>query len=120
VNGTNSLLSPPFTAHPFLLAAICSFRYHDIIVSGKESSVAQFIVRQLEEDVKVRLKRRAKRHGRSMEEEVRHILRNAVKEEGKLVPKLGSRIAVRFRKAGLTSDLPELHGQPARPADFEK
>ena len=42
--------------------------------------MAQFIVRNLENDVKVRLKRRAARHGRSMEEEVRHILRDAVKE----------------------------------------
>ena len=82
--------------------------------------MSQFIVRQLEEDVKARLKRRAERHGRSMEEEVRHILRNVVKEEGKRVSKLGSRIATRFKKAGLTADLPELRGQPARSADFRK
>jgi plasmid stability protein len=36
--------------------------------------MAQFVVRHLEEDVKMRLKRRAERHGRSMEEEARHIL----------------------------------------------
>jgi len=60
--------------------------------------------------VKARLKRRAARHGRSMEEEVRHILRNAVKEQNKHFPKLGSRIAACFAKAGLTADLPELHG----------
>ena len=35
--------------------------------------MAQFIVRNLEEDVKARLKRRAAQYGRSMEEEVRHI-----------------------------------------------
>jgi plasmid stability protein len=35
--------------------------------------IAQFILRDLEETVKVRLKRRAARHGRSMEDEVRHI-----------------------------------------------
>ena len=40
--------------------------------------VAQFVVRDLEEEVKARLKRRAKHRGRSMEEEIRHILRNAV------------------------------------------
>jgi len=82
--------------------------------------MAQFIVRHLEDDVKARLKRRAERHGRSMEEEVRHILRNVTKEENKHVPKLGSRIAARFKKAGLMEDLPELHGQPARSADFGK
>jgi len=82
--------------------------------------VAQFIVRHLEDDVKARLKRRAQRHGRSMEEEARHILRNALKEENRRVPKLGSRIAARFGRAGLAADLPELHGQAPRPTDFIK
>lgn len=82
--------------------------------------MAQFIVRRLEEDVKARLKRRAKRHGRSMEDEVRHILRNAAKDDNKPVARLGSRIAARFRKAGLTADLPELRGQSPRSADFGK
>ena len=80
--------------------------------------MAQFVVRQLEESVKARLKRRAQRHGRSMEEEVREILRNAAKEENSPIAKLGSRIAARFRGAGLTSDLPELRGQGVTPADF--
>ncbi len=82
--------------------------------------MAQFIVRHLEDDVKSRLKRRAERHGRSMEEEVRHILRNAVREENRPAPKLGSRIAARFAKSGLAADLPELHGQSPRSADFGK
>jgi plasmid stability protein len=80
--------------------------------------MAQFIVRHLEEDVKARLKRRAEHHGRSMEEEVRQILRNAVKEQNQRVSRLGSRIAARFEKAGLTTDLPELHGQVPRSAEF--
>jgi antitoxin FitA len=82
--------------------------------------MAQVIVRQLEDAVKQRLKRLAERHGRSMEEEVRHILRNAAKEENRPVPKLGSRIAARFKKTGLLADLPELRGQPVRSADFGK
>ena len=82
--------------------------------------MAQFIVRDLEDDVKARLKRRAAHHGRSMEEEVRHILRNAVKEQNQRLPKLGSRIAARFAKSGLLSDLPELHGQLPRSAKFTK
>ncbi len=81
--------------------------------------MAQFIVRNLEEDVKARLKRRAEHHGRSMEEEIRHILRNAVKEQNQQVSRLGSRIAARFAKAGLTADLPELHGQLPRSAEFD-
>lgn len=40
--------------------------------------MAQLVVRRLEEDIKAGLKRRATRAGRSMEEEVRHILRDAV------------------------------------------
>jgi antitoxin FitA len=82
--------------------------------------MAQFIVRHLEEDVKLRLKRRASRHGRSMEEEVRHILRDAVKEQNQDVAKLGLRIAARFSKAGLTTELPKLRGQVPQSAKFGK
>ena len=82
--------------------------------------MAQFIVRDLEDDVKARLKRRATQHGRSMEEEVRQILRNAVKEQNQRPAKLGSRIAARFAKTGLTKDLPELRGQLPRSAQFGK
>jgi antitoxin FitA len=82
--------------------------------------MAQFVVRHLEESVKERLKRRAKRHGRSMEEEVRQILRHAANEEHRTIRKLGSRIAARFKHAGLSADLPELGGHRARPADFEE
>lgn len=78
--------------------------------------MAQFVVRHLEEEVKARLQRRAARHGRSMEEEARDILRNALKSEGAPAPLLGSRIAARFARHGLAEDLPELHGQLARPA----
>ena len=37
-----------------------------------------------------------------------------------IVPSLGSRIAARFKRMGLTKDLPELRGQPARAAAFER
>ena len=82
--------------------------------------MAQFIVRNLEEEVKVRLKRRAQRNGRSMEEEVRHILRDAAKEESPAPRKLGSWIAARFKKYGLTEDLPELKGEAVRPMRFDE
>ena len=82
--------------------------------------MAQFVVRNLEEGVKARLKRRAERRGRSMEEEVRQILRNAAKEESRPVGALGSRIAARFRKIGLTADLPEVRGHLPRGVDFGK
>ena len=81
--------------------------------------MAQFVVRDLEDDVKARLKRRAERHGRSMEEEIREILRNAVTKPGRPIAKLGSRISTRFSSNGLQTELPELHGQVAQSADFK-
>jgi plasmid stability protein len=53
-----------------------------------------------------------------MEDEVRHILRNAAKVEPRVAIGLGSRIAARFKKSGLDADLPEWHGQAPRSADF--
>lgn len=82
--------------------------------------MAQFVVRNLEEDVAKKLKQRAKRHARSMEDEVRHILRAAVQERPTPVPKLGTRIARRFRGAGLSTDLPELRGVSAIAAEFDE
>ncbi len=82
--------------------------------------MVRLVVRQIEEEVTTRLKRRAASHGRSMEEEVRHILRNAVKEDNRPVTRLGARIAARFGPDGLTTDLPELHGWPVRAVNFGK
>lgn len=81
--------------------------------------MAQLVVRNLEDDVKSKLQRRARRRGRSTEEEVRDILRNAVRRENGAPARLGSRLAARFARVGLTRELPELRSQPARPADFE-
>jgi hypothetical protein len=53
------------------------------------------------------------RYGRSMEEEVQHIFRDAVKEHGRPVTRLGSRrIAARFAKAAHPVELPKLRGVP--------
>ena len=82
--------------------------------------MAQFVVRNLEEVVKTRLKRRAIRHGRSMEDEIRHILRDAAKAEPRVAIGLGSRIVARFKKAGLEADLPEWHDQAPRSANFDR
>jgi plasmid stability protein len=81
--------------------------------------VAQFVVRNIENEVKSRLQRRAKRHGRSMEEEVRDILRNAAKEEDDPVRGLGTEIASLFTKIGLDADIPELRGHQITPASFD-
>lgn len=81
--------------------------------------MAQFVVRNLEDAVAKKLKERAKRHARSMEDEVRHILRAAVQQGSEPPQKLGTRIAQRFRRSGLSKDLPELRGGTAIPADFD-
>jgi plasmid stability protein len=66
------------------------------------------------------LKQRAKRHGRSVEAEIREILRTAVHEGSPPVTKLGSRIAGRFKGKGLREELPELRGQPPRGAELDR
>jgi antitoxin FitA len=83
--------------------------------------MAQLIVRNLEEDVKDRLVLRARQHGRSMEEEVRSILREAVGEDLKAAPSvgLGTRLANHFAEYGLDFELPEMADEDARPARFE-
>jgi len=82
--------------------------------------VAQFVVRNIEAGVKSRLQRRAKRHARSMEEEVRDILRDAVKEEDAPPRGLGTEIASLFTKDGLDADIPELRGHEIKPPSFRR
>ena len=82
--------------------------------------MAQLVVRNIETEVKSRLQRRAKRHGRSMEEEVRDILRSAAREEQALQRRLGSEIAAMFAEIGLDADIPELRGYRIEPITFDK
>ena len=63
--------------------------------------MAQLVVRNLEDDVKRRLKRRADKHGRSMEEEVRDILRAAVAKEKSPSAGFGTQFASYFKNSGL-------------------
>jgi antitoxin FitA len=73
--------------------------------------MAQVLVRNLDNEIKKCLKKRAVEHGISMEAEVRLILANALKTEKSPSPGLGSSISNRFIKIGLEEELPELHGQ---------
>lgn len=82
--------------------------------------MAQLVVRNLEDAVKKRLQRRAARHGRSMEEEARDILRNALKQDEAPQRGLGTEIAAMFRKSGLDADIAELRGHRAKPAEFDR
>jgi plasmid stability protein len=81
--------------------------------------MAQILIRQLDDDTKSKLQRLARQHGRSTEEEVREILRNAVRSVDDPPTRLGSRIAERFTGIGLRQDVPELRGQLVQPARFE-
>jgi plasmid stability protein len=81
--------------------------------------MAQVIVRNLDDSVKRKLQRRAARHGRSMEEEIRDILRDAVKDEGRVHKGLGTEIAELFRGIGLEEPIQEFRGYPVRPAKLK-
>jgi plasmid stability protein len=82
--------------------------------------MAQIVVRQLDDDVKAKLQVRARKHGRSTEEEVREILRNAVRDERSAPPGLGTRISARFVKVGLDEPIAEARGHPGRPAELDR
>jgi len=82
--------------------------------------MAQLIVRNIENAVKVKLRRRAQRHGRSMEEEVREILRSVPDEAAVPASGLGTELARLFSKIGLDSDIPELKGYTVDPLSFER
>lgn len=81
--------------------------------------MARLVVRNLEDDVKRRLRARAERHGRSTEEEVRQILRQAVMGDADPSEPLGQRLRQLFEGIGIEQDIREWHGQPARPADIK-
>jgi plasmid stability protein len=82
--------------------------------------MAQLLVRNIENGVKARLQRRAKRNGRSMEEEIRDILRAAVnKDEEKSEFGLGTEIAALFPKSGPDFKIEKLHFE-IKPPSFEE
>ncbi|QPN71171.1 plasmid stabilization protein [Synechococcus sp. CBW1108] len=83
--------------------------------------MAQLLVRQLDLAVKEALRRRAQRHGRSMEEEARVILARALASDHDTngeTEGLGTRMAALFVDAVLEEPIGEWRGQSARPAVF--
>ena len=83
--------------------------------------MARLMVQNLEKDLRDKLQELARNHGRSLEEEVREILRSAVAAPApKTNMKLGSRIASRFQGIGFTPRLEALRGYPAEPPDLER
>ena len=81
--------------------------------------MAQLVVRNIEASVKRRLQRRAARRGRSMEEEVRDILRDAAKQDETTAGGLGTEISYLFKKIGLDEEIPTLRGHNIKPATFD-
>jgi plasmid stability protein len=94
--------------------------YHDSIQMF-EAEMAQILIRNLEDQLKVRLQRRAKRHGQSMEAETRDILRNALRQEEAPAGGLGSEIVAIFSGSGIYLDepIPEMHDPKMEIPDFE-
>ncbi|MGH9493611.1 MAG: FitA-like ribbon-helix-helix domain-containing protein [Candidatus Sulfotelmatobacter sp.] len=82
--------------------------------------MAQLVVRNLEESVKSRLQRRARRNGRSMEAEVRDILRSAANEKESPTGGLGTQLASIVRGTGLRFEAEELRGHPVKPVTFDE
>jgi plasmid stability protein len=80
----------------------------------------EFVIHGIEDDVAERLQRRAQLHGRSLDDEVRDILRNAVMTEPSTEVGAGTRLASYFAKIGLDFEIPEMRGEEARPASFKK
>jgi plasmid stability protein len=83
--------------------------------------MAQLLIRRLDTDVKENLRRRARRHGVSMEEEARSILRAELLKPESEEYGLGSRIAALFHDIPDNDEpLPRLPDTPLRPIDFDE
>jgi len=84
--------------------------------------MAQLLVRNLEEQLKTRLRRRAKRNRRSMEAEAREILRNALLEEEARPIGFGTASMALFSGQGVTLDQPiqEWRVYPVEPIKFDE
>jgi plasmid stability protein len=80
------------------------------------NSMASITIRNLDDDVKARLRLAAARHGCSMEEEARRILRTALLVEG-AEEGLGTRIHEIWTAVG-GWEMPEIERSPPRPSPF--
>jgi antitoxin FitA len=79
--------------------------------------VATLTIRDLEDEIRMKLRVRAAQHGRSMEAEVREILRDALAQPSSHAP-LGSRIRQRFAGIGGAELLVPARTDSPRAADL--
>jgi plasmid stability protein len=86
--------------------------------------MAQILVRNLEDQLKARLQQRAKRNRRSMEEEAREILRNALKDSGTPATGFGTASVALFSGQGIGleegEEIREWRGFPLEPIKFDE
>ena len=78
--------------------------------------MATLTIRNLEDTLKSRLRLRAAARNRSMEDEVRHILRAVLQEPAVPASDLGEAVQVRVRALMLIADVsrPRTHAAPTR------
>ncbi|ANA15371.1 plasmid stabilization protein [Acetobacter pomorum] len=82
-----------------------------------EVSMAVMTIRNIDDSLKHRLRLRAAQHGRSMEEEVRDILRSVLSAEVSQEVDAGQAIHQRFARLGGV-DLPPVSREAIRDVDF--
>jgi plasmid stability protein len=86
--------------------------------------MAQLLVRNLDDRLKVRLQRRAKRHAQSMEAEAREILRNALREDEAQSVGFGTASVALFSGQGIGlekgEEIHEWRGFPLQPISFDE
>jgi len=81
--------------------------------------MASITIRNLDDGLKTRLRIRAATHNRSMEDEARDILRNALNAEAVVSPLLGDSVHELFAPLG-GFDLPPIEREPMRePPGFD-
>jgi plasmid stability protein len=84
--------------------------------------MAQLLIRKLDERVKTRIQRRAKRNGRSMEAEAREILVNATLREEAPTVGFGTASVALFSGSGIYLDEPiqEIRGMKMQIPNFNE
>jgi plasmid stability protein len=77
------------------------------------------LVIKLDHDVIEKLRQRASSHGRSLDEEVREILRDVGTNGDSTPVGLGTQLAAIFDGVGIDEEIAELRGHPVVPIEFE-
>ena len=92
------------------------------IMLSLEDGMAQILIRKVDERVKSRLQRRAKRNGRSMEAEVREIINNATLREEAPTVGFGSATVALFSGSDIYLDEPiqEIRGMKMQIPNFDE